>query len=127
MIYQKVRLNSPEQIAKGNYNDFDYYVLSMGTHPCAYIDVTNTELDGKEYDEIDLNCHGGLTYSESGLATTSKTGWFIGWDYAHCNDYSGYYTESDGSLYHLKRWTTQEIINECKEVIDQIVKLLKVG
>lgn len=127
MIYQKTRLNPPEQIAKGNYNGFDYYVLNLGTHPCAYIDVADTNLNGKEYDEIDIYCHGGLTYSESTLTTTSKTGWFIGWDYAHCNDYSGYYTESDGSLYRLKRWTTQEMVNECKEVIDQIVKLLKGG
>jgi hypothetical protein len=127
MIYQENRLNPPEQIAKGNYNGFDYYVLNLGTHPCAYVDVTDTNFNGKNYHNIDVECHWGLTYSEDFLMTVDKIGWFIGWDYAHCDDYSGYYTELDGSLYHLKRWTTQEIINECRKVIDQLVTLLKGG
>ena len=47
MIYSSVR-TQPEQLAVGEYKGFDYYVLSMGTHPCAYIDVTDTDLNGKD-------------------------------------------------------------------------------
>ena len=78
MFYQSTRLKTPEQIAKGNYNGFDYYVLNLGTHPCAYIDVTDTDLYGVEYSQIDLECHFGLTYSRETLITVDKKGWFIG-------------------------------------------------
>ena len=61
MIYSAVR-TQPEQLAVGDYKGFDYYVLSMGTHPCAYIDVTDTDLNGKDLCVIDLECHGEITY-----------------------------------------------------------------
>ena len=88
MIYSAVR-TQPEQLAVGDYKGFDYYVLSMGTHPCAYIDVTDTDLNGKDLCVIDLECHGGITYAEESLQTVDKKGWFIGWDYAHYGDYTG--------------------------------------
>jgi hypothetical protein len=128
MIYQAERLNPPERIADGNYKGFDYYVLSLGTHPCAYIDVTDTKLKNTFYADIDIECHYGLTYSREYLTTVEKKGWFIGWDYAHHSDYAGYEInfpvmyQSGG-----KKWTTQEIVNECKEVIDRLIKLLKEG
>lgn len=115
----------PERLFKGTYQGIDFYVLSLGTHPCAYIDVTNTSLNNKNYYDIEVSCHGGLTYSRNYLATVDKKGWFIGWDYAHYMDYLGCnlllpdYLQSNG-----KRWTTKEIIEECKNVIDQIKKLL---
>lgn len=89
MVYQAKRLTPPEQIARGTYKGLDYYVLNLGTHPCAYIDVTDTSLHDIEYEEIDIIVHGGLTYSRPSLATVDKTGWFIGWDYAHYGDFMG--------------------------------------
>ena len=110
-----------EKIAEGHYKGFDFYVLSLGTHPCAYIDVSNTSLAGRHYDDINIDCHGGLTYSENQLVTVDKKGWFIGWDYAHLGDYQG-------SLYYSgegKQWTTGEIVVECINVIEQINQLLE--
>ena len=128
MIYQATRLNPPEQIASGNYKGFDYYVLNLGTHPCAYIDVSDTELKQTHYDDIDIDCHGGLTYSREYLNTIDKKGWFIGWDYAHYCDFAGYELAMPTSLSSYgKKWTTQEIVKECETVIDQLVKLLKGG
>jgi hypothetical protein len=123
MIYSPKRLNPPERLADGNYKGFDYYVLNLGTHPCAYVDVTDTKLNHIQYNDIDIECHGGLTYSRGFLITVDKEGWFIGWDYAHFNDFSG-----DGLFSRYgKKWTTQEMVNECKRVIDQIDELLKGG
>lgn len=69
-----------------------------------------------------------MTYSEEYLNTVDKKGWFIGWDYAHHCDFAGYELALPTSLSsHGKKWTTQEIVNECKEVIDQLVELLKGG
>lgn len=124
MIYQKERLNTPERIADGRHKGFDYYILNLGTHPCAYIDVSDTSLYGVDYSNIDINCHFGLTYSYPFLATVDKKGWFIGWDYAHYTDYiGGYFDFFTG----FKKWTTEEIVDECKEIIEQLIELLKGG
>ena len=48
--------------------------------------------------------------------------WFIGWDYAHCGDYCGYEEYMPESIItYGKKWTTEEIIEECKNAIDQII------
>ena len=121
MIYSAKRLIPPERIAEGEYKGITYYVLNLGTHPCAYVDVNNTILHGKDYDEIDIMCHFGLTYAREHLQTVEKKGWFIGWDYAHYCDFTGYELAFPVQLQtHGKMWTTQEIVEECKAVIDQI-------
>lgn len=123
MIYSVHRLNPAERIAEGKYKGLTYYVLNLGTHPCAYIDVTDTSLFGKDYDNIDIECHCGLTYARRNLQTIDKIGWFIGWDYAHYCDFCGYELSFPGLLQsHGKMWTTKEIVDECKEVINQIKK-----
>ncbi len=122
MIYFTQRLYPPEVLADGKYKGFHFYVLNLGIHPCAYVDVTDTDLNGKDYGNIDIECHCGLTYSREYLCTVDKKGWFIGWDYAHGCDFSGY----DIGMpicrrMNRKKWTTAEIVNECKQVIDQLV------
>ena len=123
MVYSATRQH-PEQIAAGTYKGLDYYVLSFGTHPCGYVNVAGTKLYCKDYYDIDIECHGGLTYANKNLRTTNIVGWFIGWDYAHYGDYMG-----GDSLYLFdltscgKRWTTEEIVEECKNVIEQIIRL----
>lgn len=119
MIYNKNRLESAEQIAAGTYKNFDYYVLNLHTHPTAYVDVTDSPLNEVFYVDIDISCHGGFTYSASTLKTVDKKGWFIGWDYAHYGDYvCGAETYLN---YYDKKWTTEEIVEECKNVINKIV------
>ena len=120
MEYKDTRAE-PFRLATGNHKGFWYYVLSLGTHPCAYVDVTGLSKCGLNPNRID--CHGGITYSDKQLKTVDKTGWFIGWDYAHCYDYSGCMPEILNA--GTKRWTTAEIIAECKNVIDQLVKMAK--
>lgn len=123
MIYDKNRSERAEQIAGGTYKNFDYYVLNLKTHPTAYVDVTNSPLNGVFYDDIDISCHGGLTYSEKSLRTVDKKGWFIGWDYGHYGDYMDYGDTSLNTLFSDdKKWTTEEIVEECKNVIDQIIE-----
>ena len=119
MVYKK--RGDIEILDNGIYNGYQYWIVSYGSHPCAYIDVSNTSLAGEFYDDIDIDCHGGLTYSENQLATVDKKGWFIGWDYAHLGDY---YRTSYNSV-NGKQWTTGEIVEECINVIEQINQLLE--
>lgn len=122
VIYNKNRPGSAEQIAGGTYKNFDYYVLNLKTHPTAYIDVTNSPLNGCDED-IDISCHGGITWCDNFVKHIDKKGWFIGWDYAHYGDYMGYGDVLFNNMFqYKKKWTTEEIVEECKNVIDQIVE-----
>ena len=116
MIYKECRI-PPVRLADGVYRGVPFYVLSLGTHPCAYVDIAPMGLHVIK--ERDIDCHGGITYHRKYLATVDHKGDFLGWDYTHCRDYSGDLPFLD--LWHSKRWTTKEIVAECKNVIDQIV------
>lgn len=40
MVYKKSRCE-PQVLAHGVYHGRNYYVVSFGTHPCAYVDVSD--------------------------------------------------------------------------------------
>ncbi len=69
-----------------------------------------------------IDVHGGLTYSSDklyiGINTVLDNSWFIGWDYAHLGDYVSF-IDCIGD----KKWTTNEMIEECKNVINQIIDI----
>ena len=119
MIYQKDRI-PPVRLADGVYRGVPFYVLSLGTHPCAYVDIAPLGLH--TINESDIDCHGGITYHSDHLATVDHEGNFLGWDYAHCMDYDGYLGAiHEYAFSFAKKWTTAEMVAECKNVIDQIV------
>ena len=119
MVYQKDR--KTEVLYSGTYKCYDFYIMNLGTHPTAYVDVSNNKLlNGKYYGKIDIDVHFGLTYSADHLVTDTGLiiGWFIGWDYAHCCDYSGLFPNE---LQTQKKWTTKEIFEDVKSVIEQCI------
>lgn len=125
MKYQKER--KVELLYKKEYKGFNYYIYSMGTHPCAYVEIPKDhKLAGKFYGEIDLDVHGGLTYSDMYLHNIKNGNWFIGWDYAHAGDYMGFYSDEPfknmQSIIDDKKWTTKEMIEDCKNCIEQIIE-----
>ena len=125
MIYQQTRLKEPEILASGEHKGYNYYVVSLGTHPCGYIEIPrNSKYFNVDYDNIPVECHGGLTYGRDFLHTVSAPDdnrYFIGWDYAHYGDYVGYDSMFglNGGAIHF----TAEIVGECKNVIEQLVAL----
>ena len=113
----------------GNYKGFNYYIMNLGTHPTAYIEIPkNHKLFNKTYEDIynyiDLQVHWGLTYSKDYLYINKNEkleGWFIGWDYAHCEDYMGYEELLPEEIRTGgKKWTTKEILEEVKIAINQL-------
>ena len=51
MVYGKER--KVELLCKGNHKNYNYYVLNLGTHPTAYIEIPKENiLYGKSYDEL---------------------------------------------------------------------------
>ena len=129
MIYQSTRLNPPEILASGEHKGYNYYVLNQGTHPCGYVEIPHdSKYFNVDYDNIPVECHGGLTYGRGflvGEATVDDNRYFIGWDYAHYGDYVGYssmFGVSESSCGY-KRYTTDTVVAECKYVIEQLIML----
>ena len=128
MVYQAEE--KFEILCEGKYMDYQFYILNLGTHPTAYIEIPKTsKLFGKGYDEIydmgiDIDVHGGLTYSDAKLRNIKENSWFIGWDYAHAGDYVGYsmnYPELFGLSIYKKKWTTEEIFEDVVNCIEQMI------
>lgn len=131
MIYQKDR--KIELLHCNEYKNYKYYILNLGTHPTAYVAIPKGhklwELDYNDiYDmDYDINVNGGLTYSSHELMCIDSEDWFIGWDYAHCCDYMGYYEDGEFLAEGTKKWTTEEIIKECEIAIEQIINIENKG
>lgn len=55
---------------------------------CAYLGVPiDHPFAGRDYDDVSLECHGGLTYSRKGCNAGRPVGWWwYGWDYGHAGD-----------------------------------------
>jgi hypothetical protein len=120
MVYGEKRLSPPEVLYSEEYKGYKFYILNLGTHPCAYVKIPmGDKFYNVEYDDVDIDCHCGLTYSNKSLRSVDESGWFIGWDYAHYGDYTG----SLGWVPEDKKWTTLEIYNECKNVVEQLIEL----
>lgn len=117
-----------ELLETGNCDGFNYYIMSLGTHPTAYVEIpTDYAHYGQKFDEFgDIDVHGGITYSANCLNIGNETlnGWFIGWDYCHFNDYYGFdelypqFCKTGG-----KKWTVPEIYAHVVEVCKQLKEL----
>ncbi|WQJ53686.1 MAG: hypothetical protein [Wendovervirus sonii] len=115
------RLETPIILASDNYEGFNYYVISYGSHPCGYVEIPeNHFLYEVDYDDICIHCHGGLTFSDKLMVKGIEGTYCIGWDYAHCNDYVYYGDDFNKYRNFGNKHTTEEIIAECKYVIEQI-------
>jgi hypothetical protein len=94
---------------------------------CAYIGVPKGHpLYGKDYDEVDIDCHGGLTFSGEGSQDTSvyRTPgyWYFGWDYAHFGDVNFY---DDPYMVGWHKWTPKEVYLEMKPALGSLTKRYK--
>lgn len=125
MEYQKD--NICKVLANGTYKGYEFVILNLGTHPTAYVKVPIAhQFHGKNYENVEIEVHGGLTYSDSTLRIRNDDlkGWWFGWDYAHFGDYLGYeeiYLKEFNS--NAKKWTTKEIYEDVKDVINQLLEV----
>ena len=124
MMYQKKR--TKEVLHSGVYRDHKFVILSLGTHPTAYVEckIYDCDSDGDKRLE-NISVHGGFTYLDFASWEDDIKTIYLGWDYGHYMDYEGY--EELFPLYmrsnEKKRWTTAEIFEEVKSVIDQLIEV----
>ena len=124
MIYGN---NQFEILDMGTYKGKDYVIISMmGYHPCAYVHSNYDYTFKYEYDSpahCGFTFYGSLSHWKHKDTLDEETKQFfnrcfIGWDYGHAGDYHGgcSFFEDD------KKWTTEEILENVKEVIEWIRK-----
>lgn len=114
---------------------FDCLIVrnSMGAL-CGYVGVPNNhKFYGIDYDELDLEVHGGLTYSdtcdvggkichshEKGDVIANEDVWWLGFDCSHYMDYSPYYSYNDHRDDVKSYKDIAYVENECKKLAIQI-------
>jgi len=120
-IYKSGRVH--EVLIQDTYRGYEYVIVTYGSHPCAYVEIPKKSKNyEKEYADIDINVHGGLTFSDY-LTGVRKdlTGWYIGWDYSHFGDFTCY--AEDIGNFGERKYTLNEIEIDCKDVINQLIHL----
>jgi len=94
---------------------------------CGYVGIPeNHPLAGFGYDDIPLDCHGGLTFCGE---IKGADGWyFYGWDYSHSGDYVNFYKEIDmPSFGDDRKWTFGEVKQEVRDVLWGFKRLIKLS
>lgn len=104
---------------EGIIDGYSYKIVSLGWHPCAYIQATtdtpfNQLAEEKGY-ELDIPVHCGCTFIKKSLWCFANTEFnIVGWDYNHCYDYS----KAPGlECTNGYKWTTKQIKEEVLSAI----------
>jgi hypothetical protein len=90
-------------------------------HLCGYVHLTpDNDYFGVDYDNISVNCHGGLTY-----AGDNGTDWIIGFDCAHLGDLKPFYNDmeiygNDGT-YRDMEYVTKECESICEQISEKSI------
>lgn len=116
-----------EWLDHDEYKGYEYVIMSLGTHPTAYVGIPAGEaialFQEENLEESNcINVHGGITYDNSFIRDENKNEysngkWWVGWDYAHLYDYM---PDNDYGQYR-KKWTTEEVFEDVRSVVDQII------
>lgn len=128
----------------GTYKDFKWCVLFQPSgYRTAYVLVPNWhKVFEVDYNDIEIKCHGGLTYGSHNLLDKEFSGWWIGFDCAHAGDTRDIETQrkyfsndkQDSYLFMLNYMTGNYssygtiksldfCISECKNIIDQLKEM----
>lgn len=127
-----------EILVNEEYLGHEYLILNLyGSYPTAYVRLKDNEILS-QYDDYEIEVHEGLTFL--GTPLTREDGTWLGWDYGHYCDYTyangvdllnkvlvdlyeALYEEMN--LSEKKKWTTEEIQEEAKSVIEQLIEMFK--
>lgn len=117
---------NPQILDNRFYKGYEYYIVNRGTHPTAYIKLPKTDkFYGWGYDDLSevIDVHGGFTYCSDKLSLDGSIGnWFIGWDYAHYMDYTGFEILEGNDYNHEsnEKHSTFKILEDVIDVVNQL-------
>ena len=130
-----------------HYRGFQCCVIFQDLgHRCGYVKIPYWHpAYEKNWDELDIKCHGGITYADHSLLGKTHTfGWWIGFDCAHFGDIPDvqsaikYFNEGDEEqrktlnfLYNLDKGqenfgsvkTLDYCIQQCRSIVDQLMEM----
>lgn len=134
-------MSNPIVEERFEYKGFPCVVLFMPMgYRCGYAGLPKGhKYYGKEFDLIPVDCHCGLTYSDSSLHYQTDTDvWWIGFDCGHCCDgfdlekLDEYYKDNIQNQimrdYHKmineehEFRTFDYVKNECMKIVDQLLE-----
>lgn len=127
--------------------DFEYkgykcsVILQIMGHRCGYVMLpADSKYCGMEFPEIPIDVHGGLTYSRNYLFGHEGKDFWIGWDYAHCEDGKDYealfenFKDDEESMKQIMAmreidfeisgyiYSLDDVIRDCEWVVDQLIE-----
>jgi len=97
----------------------------------GYVALTKDHPDhGKNYDEINVNVHGGLTFSEHGsederdgeILFPDKSLYWVGFDTAHSGDWMSYAPQRGG-----RKWSLEDVSKETEYLAKQLSDIENMG
>ena len=109
-LYDKDCIGQRRVFAQGELNDHEWFIVSYGSHPCAYV---KSDIPEKLQDEILV--HGSITFCGKAFPEFMTDGRIIGWDYNHCCDHN-----AENDYLCGKQWSVPEIQEEVADVINQL-------
>ena len=136
----------PIQEKRFEYYGFPCVILFMQMgYRCGYVGVpADHKYYGENYDDIPIDCHCGLTYSDDRLhGQEDKHTWWIGFDCGHaCDGYDvekmkEYFKENEEVMCQLKYMesyfktmnemsvirTLEYCEEECKKIVEQLLEV----
>ena len=118
-------------VASGVYKNVQYVCLNLGIHPAAYVMCTQEFLDKHvdKYKTIEgIHVHCGITYvgkANELLGLEEYDSPCFGWDYGHAGDWAGYMSEEENIAFNHTKYTTDMLIKDCQDAIDQYLQILE--
>lgn len=107
-------LESGTILEDGYENEVRYIIMRGPSALCAYVGLPiGHPLAGMNYNDLPLDCHGGLTFGKEGEGEDSfrpRGLFWYGWDYGHSGDRAFYY--EDDYFKDDKEWTVPMVKRE---------------
>lgn len=105
-------------------------VLQPWGSRCGYVGVEAThKLHGKDYDDVDVDVHGGLTYAngKSDYPADNKGMWWFGYDCAHFGDGRDFSLMSDKykAISYLDEGGVVRSLEYCVDECEKLAKQLE--
>ena len=131
LTWEEIKAKPVGTILHDEFDEGIRFIIMRGSASlCAYIGIPlDHPLANKNYDDLPVSAHGGLTFARKGGEHYPKDFFWYGWDYSHCNDYSFYYDTIStlNSLRQDKKWLIEDVIKDSWETKYDFKKLIKLA
>lgn len=121
MLYRKEKIC--EILDEGTINKRHYYIISLGTYPLACVELKSAEVKKcSDYNRYKIDVHYGFCYLGDFKWNKKDGRTYLGWSYKYSKDWDGKLSAYENQAYNNKPWSTQEILEDVKKVIDKLNK-----